>query len=319
MRLFNQPDKPLATFIAENWAASKKVGYPMKDADNLARVAQYHQVTAEDPEGAKRDFRDFVVQGLMNFARNNDPGAKAIIEDKNLAATPDLLFADLVSELGYPPLQDGEQDLMSLLAKLRLPIYITTSYYDFLERALIADGRKRVRSEVCIWSGQTTMIDREHLPSKVQPTADEPLVFHLFGMERYPHTMVLSVDDYLNFLVNIFQRETDAKTSQSAGEPPPIPSYLWKSMVEQPLLILGFRLHDWDFQVLYRTVTAKSSDRDAGVVIQLEPDTRNGFTDPERAKKYLKDYLNQKAKFKVEFCKPDDFITELYRAFKQRS
>lgn len=322
MRLFNQPDKPLATFIAESWAASEKVGYPMKDADNLARVAQYHQVTADNPEKAKRDFLDFVVQGLMGFAWNTDPKAKANIEEKNLAATPDLLFADLVSELGYPPLQDGEQDLMSLLAKLRLPIYITTSYYDFLERALLADGRQRVRSEVCTWSGQVSKIDKAYLPSPVEPTPEEPLVFHLFGMERFPHTMVLSVDDYLNFLVNIFLRETDAKTSQSAGAPPPIPSYLWERIVELPLLIMGFRLHDWDFQVLYRgIVTAKPAvaNRDAGVVIQLEPDERNGFTNTERAKKYLKDYLSQEARFKVEFRKPDDFIIELYRAFKQRS
>jgi hypothetical protein len=322
MRLFGLPDKSLAAFISESWAVSKKVGYPMQDTDNLARVAQYHQVTARNPEKAKRDFLDFMVQGLMGFAASSDPKAAALIEEKNLLETPDLLFADLVAELQYPPLQPGEEDLMALLAKLRLPIYITTSYYDFLERALIADGRKRVRSEVCTWSGQISKIDREFLPSPAEPTPDEPLVFHLFGMERYPHTMVLSVDDYLNFLVNIFLRETDAKTSQSQGAPPPIPAYLWERIVELPLLIMGFRLHDWDFQVLYRgIVTAKpaAAHRDAGVVIQVKPDQQSGFTDPDRAEEYLKNYLSQEVNFQVKFGTPDEFIVKLYRTFKQRS
>ncbi len=321
MRLFGQPETSLAAFISENWAASEKVNYPMNDSDNLARVAQYHQVKARNPEKAKRDFLDFMVQGLIGYAVDSDKRAAAIIEEKNLDKTPDLLFADLVSELGYPPLEAGEEDLMALMAKLRLPIYITTSYYDFLERALIADGRKRVRSEVCTWSGQTTMIDREHLPSKVEPTADEPLVFHLFGMERYPHTMVLSVDDYLNFLVNIFLRETDPKTSGSEGAEPPIPGYLWALMVEWPLLIMGFHLHDWDFQVLYRVVTAKLGklDHDSGVIIQVEPDESSGFTDAGKAKTYLEEYFSREAKFRVEFLKPDQFIVKLYKTFKQRS
>lgn len=320
MRLFNQADRPLSAFIAENWAAA--IGYPMNDTDNLPRVAQFHQVTAVNPEKAKRDFLDFMVQGLMGYAAGTDPLAASVIEEKNLAGTPDLLFADLVSELGYPPRDEGEEDLMAMLAKLRLPIYITTSYYDFLERALIADGRKRVRSEVCTWSGQISKIDREFLPDPTEPTPDEPLVFHLFGMERFPHTMVLSVDDYLNFLVNIFLRETEAKTSQGSGAPPPIPAYLWERIVELPLLIMGFRLHDWDFQVLYRgIVTAKPAvtNRDAGVVIQVEPDERTGFTDAEKAKSYLREYLSQEAKFRVEFLTPDDFILKLYRTYKQRS
>ena len=320
MRLFGQPDRQLAALIAENWAYTIK--YPMNDADNLARVAQFHQVTALNPEKAKQDFLDFMVQALMGYAADNDPLAAAVINDKNLAGTPDLLFADLVSELGYPPLDEDEEDLMATLAKLRLPIYITTSYYDFLERALIADGRKRVRSEVCTWSGQISKIDREFRPDPTPPTPDEPLVFHLFGLERFPHTMVLSVDDYLNFLVNIFLRETEAKTSQSAGAEPPIPAYLWERIVELPLLIMGFRLHDWDFQVLYRgIVTAKPAvaNRDAGVVIQLEPDARSGVTDAEKAKSYLREYLSQEAKFRVEFLKPDEFIAKLYKTFKQRS
>lgn len=320
MRLFNQPDKSLGSFVAESWA--QEIGYPMQDSGDLARVAQFHQVTALNPEKAKRDYLDFIVQGLMGFAQNTDAAAAARIEEKNLAQTPDLLFADLVTELGYPPLQPDEQDPLRLLAKLPLPIYITTSFYDFLERALVAEG-KTVRSEVCTWSGQTSKIDRQFLPDPTfDPKPETPLVFHLFGAERFPHTMVLSVDDYLNFLVNIFLRETEARSSSGTGAPSPVPPYLWERIVELPLLIMGFKLHDWDFQVLYRgIVTAKPAvaNRDAGLVIQLEPDKRSGVTNPEQAKKYLREYFSQEARFKVEFQSPDDFVVKLYQTYKQRS
>lgn len=321
MCLFDPAERSLAAFISKSWAATEQVQYPMHDADNLARVAQYYQVTAGNPEKAKRDFLSFMVQGMLGFAVETDPQAAAIIEEKNLGGTPDLLFADLVSEIGYPPPIDGQEDLMRQLAKLKLPIYITTSYYDFLERSLIADGRKRVRSEVCTWSGQLSKIDREHLPSPEEPTPEEPLVFHLFGLERYPHTMVLSVDDYLNFLVEVLVRETDAKTNQSKGDPPPIPAYLWERLVELPLLVLGFRLHDWDFQVLYRgIVRAKpAAPRDGGVVIQLKPDQQSGFTNPSRAESYLREYLSQEVKFTVQFETPDQFIGALYKTYIERS
>ena len=74
--------------------------------------------------------------------------------------------------------------------------------------------------------------------------------------------------------------------------------------------------------MLYRgIVTAKPAvaTRDAGLVIQLEPDKRSGVTNPEQAKKYLREYFSQEVKFKVEFLLPDDFIVKLYQTYKQRS
>jgi hypothetical protein len=89
---------------------------------------------------------------------------------------------------------------------------------------------------------------------------------------------------------------------------------------------MGFNLHDWDFQVLYRGIVTKPTvsqgaaiQRDAGVVIQVKPDQQNGFTNPTRAEQYLRDYLSQEARFRVAFHTPDEFIVKLYKTFKQRS
>ena len=50
-----------------------------------------------------------------------------------------------------------------------------------------------------------------------EPTPEAPLVFHLFGLERFPETLVLSIDDYLDVLVRVFLGEADAKTSAGTG------------------------------------------------------------------------------------------------------
>ena len=326
MAMFGLPDKDMAAFIAENWAADSenKFGgeYPMEEKQDLAQLAQYRQVMYEgSPDDAKRDYLEFLTKGLLGWAKANDKAAAVKIVQENLENDPNLTFSDLVSKLGYPLYEPNQVDPLRLLAKLDLPVYITTSYYDFLERFLKDEG-KDVRSEVCTWSGQLSKIEKQYLPNPdYEPTAKAPLVFHLFGMERFPHTMVLSIDDYLNFLVKIFLNEAEAKGSQDVGNRAAIPTYLWEKVTGLPLLLLGYDLHDWEFQIVYRgLVTAKqAANPDAGVVIQLKPNERRGASDPKRVEEYLKNYFGKEIKFRVEYDKPDEFIRRLYEQYLNRS
>ena len=328
MAMFGFPDGDLGQFIAEIWAADteNEFGgeYPMKERQDLARLAQYRQVMNEgSPDDAKRDFLGFLTRMLLGWAKANDKAAAAKILQENLEDDPNLTFSDLVSKLGYPHYEPNQVDPLRLLAKLDLPVYITTSYYDFLERFLRDEG-KDVHSEVYAWSGQLAKIEEQYLPdpnSEYEPTAKAPLVFHLFGMERFPHTMVLSVDDYLNFLVKTFKNEAEAKSSSDVGKRAAIPTHLWGKIAELPLLLLGYDLHDWEFQTVYRgLVTAKQAvNPDAGVVIQLKPNERRGASDPKRVEEYLKNYFDKEIKFRVEYDKPDEFMRRLYEQYLNRS
>src|SRR5262249_39822794 len=102
---------------------------------------------------------------------------------------------------GYPHFDDVPDHPLLLLANLDLPIYLTTSYYTVLEAALTRTG-KRSRTEFCRWHQRL-----ESLPSgyegDFQPTRQEPLVYHLYGLDTYPESLVLTEDDSLEFLVAI--------------------------------------------------------------------------------------------------------------------
>jgi hypothetical protein len=319
MAMFGFPERSLEEFIAENWAG--ELGYPLKDCWDLARVAQYHQVTQRSSSKAKRDYLNFLKRGLLGWAKANDPQAAAKIRDQNLDHNEALAFADLVSELGYPTYAKGQADPLCLLAQLPFPIYITTSYYDFLERELQKQN-KDVRSQVCTWSGMTKVSDKSYLPDPgYEPTPMAPLVFHLFGIERFPETLVLSVDDYLSFLVRIFLREAEAKTSAVAGGLP-IPTYLWEKVAGLHLLVLGYQIHAWDFQIVFRGIIAAkpaAARSDAGLVVQLDPAKQHEVTDPERLREYLKSYFDQEVRFRVEIGKSDEFIAELYDSYHSQS
>lgn len=334
MAMFNMPDEEMGVLISrllaegdpKNPANPNNPKYPLPDKSDLARVAQFRQVTSGNREEAKRDYLKWLTGFIIRWAKQNDPRARAIIEDENLERTPNLLYGDLLAKFRYPTYPEGVEDPLRLLAKLDLPIYITTSYYEFLEQALVAEG-KQPRTQVCTWAGKTSLIAEKHLPSP-SPVDDraralkEPLVFHLFGLERYPHTIVLSVDDYLDFLVNIFLSEGQTKTSEVTGAPRPIPPYLWEKITDLQLLLLGYRLQDWEFQVLYRgLITAKptAKGRDAGLIIQLEPDEKRGVTNPKAVASYLTEYFKRDVRFQVEFGKPDAFIAKVYEAYRQRS
>lgn len=193
--------------IAENWAG--ELEYPLPDSYDLSRVAQYYCSTARDDRIAKTNFLRFLKNLLLSYAAGQGVDAARVEELRERCH--ELSFAELAAlELGYPKYAPpagepaapaGEVDPLKILAGLPLPIYVTTGYHDFLEIALRQQGKEPV-SQVCFW-------DRDLLTSEQSepftPSVARPLVYHLFGHEPHPTSLVLSEDDYLNFLVKITQ------------------------------------------------------------------------------------------------------------------
>jgi hypothetical protein len=71
-------------------------------------------------------------------------------------------------------------------------------------RALVAVG-KEPKQEICRWNpdlvdAYTSVFDKAE---GFEPTIQSPVVFHLHGYADDPSTMVLSEDDYLDFLVEL--------------------------------------------------------------------------------------------------------------------
>jgi hypothetical protein len=206
--------------------------------------------------------------------------------------------------LDYPRLPEGMDDPLRLLARLPLPIYVTTSQSDFLERALEAEGKKP-RTQICFWSGEISSAAPEHRTDlDYLPTVTNPLVYHLYGLEDYPQTMVVSEDDYLNFLIAMVE---DTNTLN-----PVVPLSLRRALGESHLLLLGYHLRDWDFRVMFRFLLKFRRDEFSprGMVIQLKKDDRH-IENIEKSLDYLGRYFDRR-KFDVEWNDSEKFIQKLW-------
>lgn len=296
--------------LAERWAS--QIGYPMGDDYELARVAQFNAVEIPDLLSAKTKYLKFIKDELLGLAEANGEPADLIGELRRRRS--ESTVADLVQELDYPRFPEGHKDPLRLLARLPLPVYVTTSYYDFLERALMAEEFSP-RTQVCWWGQyQPIKIEPEHRPDlDFEPSPSTPLVYHLHGLEQYASSLVLSEDDYLDFLV------TAAEDIQVPDQyKPVILPCVRQALTQSSLILLGYRLSDWDFRVVFRGIIKLLTPpfSKLNLVIQLSPEEQSGISDCQKARDYLKEYLRD-ARFDVMWCHAEDFVQMLWNKYSE--
>ena len=289
--------------LIEQWA--KDIEYPLQDRSNLAQVAQYYLVEQKDEPRARAEIFNFLKQFLWHMANTEvkDPALADGLEN----SIEEMCFSELVEELDYPKFPKGTEDPLRLLARFPLPVYITTSQSDFHERALEAEG-KTPRTQICFWSGEISNLRPEHRTiEQFHESITSPLVFHLFGLEDYPQTLVLSEDDFINFLISV--------TEDFNALNPRIPLYLRKAVTGSQLLLIGYQLSGWDFRVLFRLLMRFRIDgfSPRGMLIQLQD--REDQDSNEKAVDYLRNYFGRKS-FDIEWRDADRFIRELWNEWK---
>jgi hypothetical protein len=179
-------------------------GYPMSDADDLIKVSQYLAVT-QYPMFPKDD------------------------------------IASVLREKTANPASAGSHPAHQILARLPITTYLTTNYDNFMAEALIEQYRAP-KVELCRWNSQVK--DRQsQFDTGYQPDPSNPVVFHLHGHLTDPYSMVLTEDDYFDFLVNV---AADSKI---------VPQPIQQAITQSSLLFIGYRLADWNFRVLLRSLT----------------------------------------------------------------
>jgi hypothetical protein len=295
--------------LAQEWAS--EIAYPFPDNNRLARVAIYNSIKREDEALAKQGYLRFLKEYLLYLAEE-DRGVLDQLDELKGENINSLTFSDIASWLDYPRFERERDDPLRQLARLPLPVYVTTSYFDFMERALVAEGRYNYRTHICFLHNEPLDVAPEHrLDPDFRPSFEQPVVIHLHGLERYPESLVLSEDDYLDFVVKVVKEKTDQKT-------PFIPLYLWEALAESSLMLLGYRLYDWDFRVLFRGLI---SARPPGALrlsltIQLDPAEQSDITDKEEARNYLRRYFKP-SRFRVEWGTADDFVKQLGQRYDE--
>lgn len=289
--------------LTKIWA--KQIRYPMRDNHNLARVAQYYQVEQDGSDVAKEDYLGFLKMLLLSINENRQGYEDFVSGHKKDAHM--MSFPEIVNGLDCPQFPDDTVDPFALLARLPFPIYVTTSYHDFLERAL-SDEHKEPRTQVIFWETGREYDDAvtaKHYPDpSFNPTPMNPAVYHLFGLENYPGSLVLGEDDYMKFLISV--------VSDTDTQKPIVPPRLRRALASAHLLLMGYHLSDWDFRVLFRFLLnyRQSEVAKQGIFIQLKPKEEEG-----QLLDYLKRYFNMK-KFEIEWKSSENFIQELWDVWK---
>lgn len=266
-----------------------------KGPASLAQMAQFKSIvdpSISDLLALKEDYVNFVKNHLFDIAEREKQDRTTL--DKVEIQFDQLTFSNFCNELEYPNFTDRRNHPLLNLAAFELPIYVTTSYHDFLEKALREAG-KEPRTDICRWHNELEKIpsvfdDKEYVPSR-----EEPLVYHLHGWDEYPDSLVLTEDEYLQFLV---------ATSQNVGRSTdPVHKRVRQAMSDSSLMLLGYGLQNWDFRSLFwGLITQRTRSLTSVVAIQLEPD--------DVEKEYLDTYLGG-YDFMVTWSEVNIYLREL--------
>jgi hypothetical protein len=265
---------PLGSEIARGWA--KEFKYPLKDDWDLARVSQFIAIEQDDMFPKDDIQRQFRSKSPPDFTQPDEPHA--------------------------------------LLAELNLPMYITTNYDSFMDLALKSRNRTPER-ELCRWNGFVqqkvkSVFGDEKKPTDYEPTSTSPLVYHLHGHYDLPQSLVLTEDDYLDFL------------NRLSSDPLLLPSAVRTALAGTSLLFIGYSLSDWNFRVLFRGLIGSlgASLGYTGVAVQLSPDAyEDSESGRDRAQKYLDKYFPkiQKIKVRVYWGDIKEFTAELRQRWEK--
>jgi hypothetical protein len=278
--------------IAQRWAEAYH--YPMAphERESLPQVAQYLTIN---------QYRQAPYDELVEYL-------EVYIQERYQADLPPELqqgripLNDLLTAVGSQRRTNLDQEPYKVLAQLPLPIYITTNPGNLLAEALREAG-KDPQVVLCPWNEYVEQAESiyDEEPDYL-PSPDRPLVYHLFGQFDQPDSVVLTEDDYFDFLIGV----TSNKDL--------IPSAVRRALADTALLFLGFQMDDWNFRVLFRSILSQQGggrrDRYAHIAGQIEPE-EGRILEPERARRYLENYFAKGADISLFWGSADDFLIEL--------
>jgi hypothetical protein len=226
--------------LAQSWA--EKLDLPHDERDPVCRVARYQFYRSGDDLRVKEGYLLFLKETLLNQAKVE--GVDHDIVEEAASQMDDVSFTEFAARLGYPRRDDPRRDPLLLLAHLPLRFYVTTSFHGFLQNALQWSGRNP-RTVVCLWNEAAANLVRpkQRFDSDYQPTVQDPFVFHVYGHDEYPESLVLSEEDYLWWLESVAQGSGNQATDS-------IPAIV-RGALASYRLYLGFRPDALEFRAFW--------------------------------------------------------------------
>ena len=219
-------------------------------------------------------------------------------------------FGDLLETVYDRAIRPNAAHPVHALVKLPAPMYMTTDCSDVLERALRAAG-KPPQSDFCRWNVWSEQIDTlplfQETSPDYRPSVAKPFVYHLFGVLEYPDSLVLTEDNYFDYLIGVTLNHKS------------FPGFVRPALASQAWLMLGFYLDDWSFRVLFRSIAKiegrqTQGSRHANIAAQISPE-EGRMLELARALKFFENHF-QKEALSVYWGSVEDFMQELVKRLK---
>ena len=250
--------------LAQRLAAAAQFPLAPYQRTDLPQVSQYLLVTQGSSSYPLDAVKEQVRHRMLALHQ-----ASLAPEDR------DLSLSKLLRKVGALRRQDA-QDPYRLLASLPARVFVTATPDTLLTESLVEAG-KRPDERFAFWKRGVTPPE----PYEREPTVSEPLVYHMLGHFKEPDSMVLTQDDYFDYLIGASRNHAL------------VPNVVRHALTSSSLLFLGFQLTDWSFRVLFRLIVAQEGGavlrkRFPHVAVQVDPDG-NPLIDTAQARRYLVD------------------------------
>jgi len=297
--------------IARGWA--DKYAFPMapQEREDLPQVAQY-LAYSRNADFPLDQLRTHLKHEIVRRYRELLP------EEMRDPANPRLRVDQLVLEVGRKLRADEPRDAHRMLASLPITTFVTTNRDNLLEDALRDVGRQP-EVVICRWreldESQASEWPKSVFDSEpeFQPSVERPLLFHVFGNMRHPDSVVLTEDDYFDFLVGVTRNQANPNTG--------IPPMVRRALAANGLVFLGFHVDDWDFRILFRGILrqqgSNASRRRANVAVQIEP-SEGKMLEPRGARNYLQKYFLTNRAIATYWGTYEDFLQEFVERWSKR-
>jgi hypothetical protein len=277
--------------IAKSWSDTYKFPMERHNEEDLPQVAQYLKAE-KDSIFPYEELGEYLLQRLHERYGDIYP------------VDPQLPAADRLDQILKHVIADRAQQNPAephhVLARLPFEVYITTNADNVLATSLENAGKKPTVF-LCPWNKYVEQMRQTYDDI---PTVKAPLVFHLFGQLREPRSLVLTEDDYFDYLIGVTNNRDL------------IPDAVLGKQSNSQLLFLGFQTEAWNLRVLLRSIQRqRQMDNDdwsyKHIAVQIDPD-EDPLVNPGRAREYLEKYFGAPAnKIGIYWGNAEDFIKEL--------
>lgn len=297
--------------IAANWARRWQMPLPRAAADDLAQVSQFLKVNTQ-PGRVPVEIVNYLKTQLAERKQNaleGDPFFD-VEEELIVGGQPELA----IMEAGRHARRDPD-DPYRVVAALDAKVFVTTAWTGLLQEALEAAGKTPFTLTFPWspgfkeWSKDVSYRSWARGSTNQEPTVQEPLVYHLFGRLEEPASLVLTQDDYFDWLTAWTNAQPYAKV---------IPPRVRSALSRNSLLFLGYFLDDWDFRVVFQSIRGYVLQPPANDHIGVQMRPRGQIVEPEAAQRYLESYFGSD-RINIFWMSTASFVKEMHQRLDLRT